>query len=117
MDNPGFQIITKTTRKKTYHGLTFETMKDYIETQPSSEIMLARFAAVKRIAKAKGSLYPSVKEWFLTNYPEYKDSEISDTESEMLASVIAEEALKNAELELANAKVEINADTADIKIV
>ena len=94
-DNPTFKIVFKTIEKKTYSGLTFQKMEDYIKTQPDSDKMLAKFAAVQRIAKAKGSLYPLTKKWFLNAYPSYKDNEISDAEAK--AEALAElEALSDS---------------------
>ena len=45
-DNPTFKIVFKVIEKKTYKALTFETMQDYIKTQPNSDAMLIKFDAV-----------------------------------------------------------------------
>ena len=67
--------------KKTYGGLTIQTMEDYITLQPNSESALKKFEAVQRVAKAKGALYPLTKKWFLAAYPEYKVNSISEKEA------------------------------------
>lgn len=40
-------------------------MNEYIETQPNSEKRLIEFAAIQKVAKTKGALYPLTKKWFL----------------------------------------------------
>ena len=92
LDNPTAQIIFKTSDKKTYNGLTFKVMEDYIKTQPDSEKVLLKFAAVKRIAKTKNSLYPYTKHWFLKTFPAFKENEVSEAEAENLTSELAKEA-------------------------
>ena len=92
-ENTGFTVAFKTIEKKTYKDLTFERMAEYIKTQPNSEKQLVVFAAVQNIAEKKGSKYPLTKKWFLKNYPEYKENEVSAAETASL------EALLTAELE------------------
>ena len=78
----GYEVIITTIQKKSYSGLTFKRMADYIMTQPNSEDNLTEFAKVMTIAEAKGSKYPLTKKWFLKTFPEYKLSEISEKEME-----------------------------------
>ena len=92
LDNPTAKIVFQTIEKKTYGGLTFEKMMDYIKTQPDSDKMLIKFAAVQRIAKAKGSLYPLTKKWFLNAYPAYKVNEVIEAEAKKLTAELAAEA-------------------------
>lgn len=79
-----FQVVEKpiksNPRKKSYHGLTFERMKQYIETQPDSEENLALFEKAKKIAESKNSQYPLTKKWFLSTFPNYKGNEVSGVE-------------------------------------
>ena len=110
LENPSFHIEFKTSEKKTYNGLTFKIMEDYIKTQPDSEDILMKFEAVQRIAKAKGSLYPLTKKWFLSNYPAYKVNEVADAETTDETARIAEEKKKEAE---GKAVVELEALAAD----
>ena len=98
-ENPGFSIVFKAIEKKTYNGLTFAVMKAYIESQPNSEKRLKVFEAVKRIAEMKGSKYPLTKKWFLSTYPSFKNSSVSEDETTHLTS--DEEANVQAEAELA----------------
>ena len=92
-DNPTAEIIFKTSDKKTYKALTFKVMEAYIKTQPDSEKMLMKFEAVKRVAKAKGSLYPLTKKWFLKAYSDYKVNEVSEAEAKALEAEAEKEIL------------------------
>lgn len=78
-DNSDFTVEFKKIQKKTYNGLDFSRMTDYIKTQPNSDERLAEFEEIKTIASAKGSLYPLTKKWFLETYPEYKESTLKIT--------------------------------------
>lgn len=78
--NHGFTIVFKTVEKKSYNGLTFKRMEDYIKTQTNSEANLKAFVDVQRIAEAKGGKYPLTKKWFLKTFPEYALNEVSDSE-------------------------------------
>lgn len=73
-ENPDFIIEFKKIQKKTYNGLDFSHMEDYIMTQPRSAERLAEFEEIKKVAGAKCGLYPLTKKWFLETYPEYKES-------------------------------------------
>lgn len=79
-ENKGFDIVFKKTEgKKTYNGLTFERMEEYIKTQPNSEENFKEYEKVKDVAKSKGALYPFTKNWFLTKFKDYK-GEITENE-------------------------------------
>lgn len=78
-ENPDFIIEFKKIQKKTYNGLDFSRMEDYIRTQPRSAERLAEFEEIKKVAGAKCSLYPLTKKWFLETYPEYKESTLKIT--------------------------------------
>lgn len=80
LENEEFSITIKTREKRTYHGLSFDTMAEYIKIHPKSEERLLEFEAVKRVAEIKGSKYPLTKKWFLMTYPEYKENEVSKDE-------------------------------------
>ena len=80
IENADFRIVFKTSDKKTYNGLTFKRMKEYIETQSNSEAILAEFESVQKVAEAKGSKYPLTKKWFLETFPNYKLSEVTSEE-------------------------------------
>lgn len=98
-ENPGCTITFRTIEKKTYGGLTFGVMKEYIESQPNSEKQLKVFEAVQRIAELKGGKYPLTKKWFLKSYPSFKENDIKELETAAL--VLGEAAAVQAATELA----------------
>ena len=87
--HPDFTVRVKDIQrkegKKTYSRLTFERMEDYIRTQFSDEktlnAKLVEFAAIKKVAEAKGAKYPLTKKWFLAAYPFFKENEVSKDET------------------------------------
>ena len=83
-DHPDFTVAEKQINhkadKKKYNGLTLPRMEAYIKTQPNSEKRLIEFAAIQKVAKAKGALYPLTKKWFLATFPEFKENNVSKTE-------------------------------------
>ena len=83
-DNLELDLVVMASQKKSYRDLTYKRMEAYIKTQDNSEANLTEFKAVKEIAKVKGSAYPLTKKWFLVKFPEYKLSEVSDTETETI---------------------------------
>ena len=87
IENPEYKIVFKTIEKKTYGGLTFKAMEAYIKTQKDSEKTLKEFAAVRVVAKAKGSEYPLTKKWFLKTFPAFKADDVSKSETETLMNV------------------------------
>lgn len=98
--HPGFKVevkkIDQKKEKKTYSGLTFKAMKDYIATQENSKIMLIKFEKVMELATAQGAKYPVTKKWFLKNYPDFT-----------LASAY-DETMKAVELELSLLEADTN---------
>lgn len=80
IENPTFDVVLKESDKKSYNGLDFDRMKEYIETQPNKEANLEELERVMEIAEAKGAKYPLTKQWFLKTFPEYKNSEVSAKE-------------------------------------
>lgn len=81
-DYPTFKVVTrqikKNPTKKTYHGLTYEYMEDYIYTHESEETVqevLDELAEMRLIAACHSQAfrYPVIKNWFLNKYPEIKN--------------------------------------------
>ncbi len=107
--HPEFKVsvknIQKKEGKKTYNRLTFDRMREYIETQFSNKEelneKLAELEAIKAIAKAKKAMYPFTKKWFLNTYPEFKENEVSETERAELQKAITEEQKARAAAALA----------------
>ena len=93
-ENPDFTIEFKTSDKKTYNGLDFKCMEEYILTQDNSQERLVEFRAVMATAKTKRAKYPLTKKWFFATYPEYKENTI----------VASEKALNDVRAEMAKAE-------------
>ena len=67
--------IKKKENKKTFAGLTYEYMEEYILTHGTKEIRKANYAEFNQmilISKCHGKAYryPVIKRWFLEKYPE-----------------------------------------------
>ena len=78
-DYPNYQVVRRHIRtnndKKTYKGLTYGYMEDYILTHGSQEERIASFndyTEMRIIAECHGKAfrYPVIKSWFLAKYPE-----------------------------------------------
>ena len=77
--------IKKNANKKTYAGLTYEYMRDYIILHTSPEEELAAVAELDElilIAKchAKNFSYSTIKKWFLEKYPEIAEFDTMEAE-------------------------------------
>ena len=72
--HPTFKVCEKeaNTKKKTYEGLDFIVMRNYIQAQENADELMAEFEAVRKIANGK---YGFVKKWFLDTF---KDFNIKD---------------------------------------
>ena len=76
--HPDFKLVVKeqkkhtTKAKKTYDGLDFKMMEDFISIQKDSEQTMKKYKAVKKAAKDAGrSVYPITKKWFLEVYENF----------------------------------------------
>ena len=78
-DYPEYTVIVrqiqKNSDKKTYKGLTYDYMEDYILTHESAETVdtvLGEFEEMQVIAACHSQAfrYPVIKKWFLAKYPE-----------------------------------------------
>lgn len=73
--HPDFELLVKeqktksTKAKKTYDGLDFKFMEDFISTLDAAKEMMAKYNAVKKMAKDCGTkVYPLTKKWFLDTF-------------------------------------------------
>lgn len=78
-DYPGYMVmqrqIKRNSAKKTYRGLTYGYMEDYILTHGTEETRLANhkeYCEMRLISECHGKAfrYPVIKSWFLAHYPE-----------------------------------------------
>lgn len=81
-DYPEYAVITRQIKrnpnKKTYSGLTYAYMEDFIlKHGDDAEVQkaLAEYRELRLIAscQGKGKGYPVIKQWFLERYPEIED--------------------------------------------
>jgi hypothetical protein len=81
-DYPNYQPMRKTAKKnpdkKTYRGLTYEYMEEYIcahESEATKEAVLREFHEKILISKCHSDAYryPKIKKWFLEKYKEIAD--------------------------------------------
>lgn len=84
-DYPDFTIeprqIAKRENKMTYGKLTYEFMREYIETKADKDQVLVEFEQVQKLAKFQNAQYVFVKKWFLGLYgDEFKRDENEEKE-------------------------------------
>ena len=75
---PEFTFITKSARTKKKarpdKGLSFKHMEEYIGTFQNSEELLLVFEVVKIRARTTASSKKFVTDWFVAQFPNYRDS-------------------------------------------
>ena len=88
-DYPSYTVVQRHIRrnveKKTYAGLTYDYMREYIVrhgTKEESEANLAELEEKILIASCHGKAfrYPVIKRWFLEQYPEIAKFGLNDDE-------------------------------------
>ena len=103
-DYPNYSVIQRqikrNSNKKTYNGLTYEYMEDYILTHGSAETIqknLHDFNEMRLISECHGKAfrYPVIKSWFLERYPEISKFGVCD-EAKVIEVGEAAPALKTA---------------------
>ena len=71
-DYPDFTIeprqIAKRENKMTYGKLTYDRMREYIETKDDKDQVLVEFEHIQKLAKFQNAQYVFVKKWFLGLY-------------------------------------------------
>ena len=73
--HPDFKLVIKEQKhhtvraKRTYDGMNFKFMEQYINTLPDAEKIMKEYVAMKDIAKKSGEpKYPMTKKWFLNKF-------------------------------------------------
>ena len=89
---------TKSTKaKKTYDGLDFKFMEDFISTLDAAKEMMAKYNAVKKMAKDCGTkVYPLTKKWFLDTFSTVNHPFDMDEAREAINAYRIQQAEKNA---------------------
>jgi len=98
--HPGFSLnAIQPKKKRTYKGLTFEVMKEYILAHENSEELMDEFEGIKAMCAEK---YPIVKKWFLETFKDevgvFKmlDAKRRITDNKINRAVVAVKAMRNA---------------------
>lgn len=72
--------IKRNANKECYRGLTYEYMESYIDTHADAAVRRAEYGRLRLLAKCHSVRYPTIKQWFLTAYPEVVQYGLSDME-------------------------------------
>lgn len=113
--HPTFELAVKEPKhksnkaKRTYDGMDFDFMEDYISIQANAAQIMSEYLAVRAFAKEqKISVYPFTKKWFLGEFdPDGEGFDMAKAEKEISDAKIAE-AVMNA----ATATADENDDAA-----
>ncbi len=74
---PKAKMTTKTIKKnpdkKNTRNLTYDNMKEFIETLPEKKTLLAEFETIKKRSKVQKHPYGFVLNWFEGRFQEYKN--------------------------------------------
>ena len=77
---PSIHVIVEAGRKITStrptKRLTYENMETYIGTMENSTALMKEFTKVKSQSKVEPSPYKFVRDWFETQFPEYKKAKV-----------------------------------------
>ncbi len=111
-DYPDFKVIQrsirKNTDKKTYAGLTYEYMENYIMSHGTEEkrrANLRKYAEMRNVAECQGKRYryPVIRNWFLDEYPEIVRFGIEEDASTAVPDKVHEESAPQNAIELPKA--------------
>ena len=81
-DFPNITIKFKSSDKETHKNLSFETMVAIIkENAETAEVMLKEFETAKLRGKVRKATYGKTKQWFLANYPNWKNYVLATSEN------------------------------------
>ena len=71
----GFQLAVKKTekRKACPTRLTFKQMEQYLSCLTNADEHIAALHAIMGVAKAQKNQYEHVRQWFLQNYPNFRE--------------------------------------------
>lgn len=103
--HPDFQLVIKEQKhqavraKRTYDGMNFKFMEDFIATQADAEVLTKEYKAVKQMAVNSGTKpYSLAKKWFLGKF----STEEVPFDMDKAKEAIAQFRIKQAEMMVAN---------------
>ena len=110
--HPGFALVVKeqkhktTKAKRTYDGMDFPFMEDYISIKSNADILMKEYEAVKQKAdEASTKKYPLTKKWFLGTF----STEENPFDMELARKEISDFRIVQAKLTAAKSMVASNA--------
>ena len=62
--------IKRNSAKECYRGLTYEYMESYIASHGNAASRRAEYNELRLLAECHSIRYPTIKKWFLADYPE-----------------------------------------------
>ena len=62
--------IKRNPNKECYRGLTYEYMERYIMTHANAVSRFREYEEMRQISECHSVRYPTIKNWFLSQYPE-----------------------------------------------
>lgn len=79
-DFPNINVVIKAGRKQTTCNankrMTYANMESYIKVQDNADELMAAFVIAKEESKNKPSPYAFVRDWFVKQFPNYKECKI-----------------------------------------
>lgn len=115
-NHPDFQLVVKEQKhqtaraKRTYDGMDFKFMEDFIATQANAEVLRKEFEAVKKKAVECGTKkYPLTKKWFLGKF----STETKPFDMNEAKETIAQFRIAQAEMMVANTLSIVSAGNHD----
>lgn len=112
-DYTGFDVVTRTikrnSQKKCYHGLTYDYMEKYIMSHEKSKERKKEFDELRLIAACHSKRYPTIKKWFLEQYPEVAEFGMSKDDETSAAEENTEAPAGDAATETTEAPVTVKA--------
>ncbi len=105
--HPDYELVVKeqkhksTKTKRTYDGMDFQFIEDFISTLSNAKERMAEYEAVKKYAKeCKTKVYPLTKNWFLREFGTQEDGFDMDAAKERITRFRIAQAKKMAAGEL-----------------
>ena len=89
-DLPNIKVVKRAGRKQTSCNaskrLTYKNMQDYIMAQENHEQLLASFLLARIESKCAKSPYAFVRDWFIKQFPNYKECKVFEEKVVSLAA-------------------------------
>ncbi|MBQ3520147.1 MAG: hypothetical protein IJA31_12585 [Clostridia bacterium] len=102
--HPTFELVVKEQKikskqaKRTYSGLDFKFMEDYIKTLDNADIVYGEYKEVRKVAvNAEIKEFPFTKKWFLEKFGSEENGFNMDDAKERISMHLMSQAKKNAD--------------------